>query len=99
MMNIRIHSKTIRTGVLSYEMGLTLTLLPIFLITIGGMTSVSASNGDVSCFERGIIDGEDHPFNQRTYDNCGDDYYQGFLEGCKVVEGNNRDVCESATDA
>ena len=99
MMDIRFHSKISRTGVLSYEIGLTLTLLPIFLITIGGMMSVSASSSEVSCFERGIIDGEDHPFNQRTHANCSDDYYQGFLEGCMSVEGNNRDVCESATDA
>jgi len=58
-----------------------------------------AGNGNVDCFERGITDGEDYPFNQETYNNCGDDYYTGYIEGCMSVEGNTRDVCESATDA
>ena len=66
----------------------------------GTLTTVNASSDDsVSCYERGIIDGEDHPFNQRTYDNCRDQYYQGFIEGCMSVDGNSRDVCERATDA
>jgi hypothetical protein len=68
--------------------------------TIGAMTTVNAnSNDNVSCYERGIIDGEDHPFSQKTHDKCGNEYYQGFIEGCLSVEGNNRDTCESATDA
>lgn len=99
MMKNRFRIEAYRIRGLSYEIGLILTLLPIFLITIGGITSVNASSNEVSCFERGIVDGEDHPFNHRTYDNCGDDYHQGFLEGCMSVEGNTREVCESATDA
>jgi hypothetical protein len=76
-------------------------LLPVLFIgTISNVSLVGASNDeDVSCYDRGYIDGEDHPFNQRTYDRCGDDYYQGFLQGCMSVEGNTRDTCESATDA
>jgi hypothetical protein len=99
MMKNRFRIETYRIRGLSYEIGLILTFLPILLITIGGMISVNASSNEVSCFELGIIDGEDHPFNQRTYDNCGNDYYQGFLEGCMSVEGNNMVGCESATDA
>jgi hypothetical protein len=61
---------------------------------------VNPSGGEqVSCYDRGFIDGEDYPFNQVTYDRCGDDYYHGFLQGCMSVEGNDRDICESATDA
>jgi hypothetical protein len=72
----------------------------ISLGIISNLSSVYASSDDVvNCYERGIIDGEDHPFNQGTYDRCGDDYYQGFLQGCISVEGNDRDICESATDA
>jgi hypothetical protein len=26
-------------------------------------------------------------------------YYEGFIDGCTSVEGNTREVCESATDA
>jgi hypothetical protein len=99
MMNNRFHSNATRTTVLSSKIGLAIILVPVFLITLGGITTVHASSDEVSCFEQGIVDGEDHPFNQRTYSNCGDDYYQGFLEGCMSVEGNTRDACESATDA
>ena len=76
-------------------------LLPVLFIgTISNVSLVGASNDeDVSCYDRGYIDGEDNPFNQRTYDRCGDDYYQGFIQGCRSVEGNTRDTCESATDA
>ncbi|WP_458719999.1 hypothetical protein [Candidatus Nitrosocosmicus sp. R] len=81
--------------------GMSIMLLPLlFMTTPGTLTTVNASSDDsVSCYERGIIDGEDHPFNQRTYDNCRDQYYQGFIEGCMSVDGNSRDLCESATDA
>ena len=82
--------------------GMWIMLLPLLLlmITTETLPTVNASSDDsVSCYERGIIDGEDHPFNQRTYDNCGDQYYQGFIEGCMSVDGNSRDVCESTTDA
>jgi hypothetical protein len=98
-MESRFHSNTNCTSVLSSKIGLALILVSVFLITFGEIMTVNASSNEVSCFERGVVDGEDHPFNQRTYDNCGDEYYQGFLEGCMSVEGNNMEVCESATDA
>ena len=81
--------------------GMSIMLLPLlFMTTTGTLTTVNASSDySISCYERGIIDGEDHPFNQITYDNCRDQYYQGFIEGCMSVDGNSRDVCESATDA
>ncbi len=79
-------------------------LIPLVLLvaTAGHQSFVygsNANNDEVNCFERGIIDGEDHPFSQRTYGSCGDDYYQGFIKGCISVEDNDRDTCESATDA
>lgn len=43
-------------------------LFPIVLLgsAVGSQISVNASsnNDEVSCYERGLIDGEDHPFNQ-----------------------------------
>jgi len=76
-------------------------LLPVLLLSQSSNVSLVNANGgeQVSCYDRGFIDGEDYPFNQNTYERCGDDYYQGFLEGCMSVEGNDRDICESATDA
>jgi hypothetical protein len=48
--------------------------------------------------------GQNGPFNDATYDHCGDEatgdqaYLDGFIDGCMSVEGNTRDICESATD-
>lgn len=58
-----------------------------------------------SCRNAGYDDGQNGPFSEPTYDHCGDEkggddaYYNGFIDGCMSVEGNTRDVCESATDA
>jgi hypothetical protein len=62
-----------------------------------GEDSNRGGGGD-NCFQRGYGDGEDHPFNQGTYKNCGDKYYKGFIRGCTSVKGNNVEICESATD-
>jgi hypothetical protein len=100
MIMIINNSNLKRFGISSHM--LLIGLIPIMLLgaTVGPQTAVYAgSNNEVSCYERGLIDGEDHPFSQSTYGKCGDDYYQGFIEGCMSVEGNDRSICESATDA
>lgn len=57
------------------------------------------------CYDSGYKAGQNGPFSQDTYDHCGDEiggddaYYLGFIDSCMSVEGNTRDVCESATDA
>jgi hypothetical protein len=33
------------------------------------------------------------------FDSCGSSYEHGFMEGCLSVEGNTKDVCNSAEDA
>jgi hypothetical protein len=95
------HSKANGAIDIIYKLRILWVLLPVLFIgTISNVSLVGASNDeDVSCYDRGYIDGEDHPFNQRTYDRCSDDYYQGFIQGCMSVEENTRDTCESATDA
>ena len=57
-----------------------------------------------NCGGDGYNDGQNGPFSQDRYDNCGDEggadaYYQGFIDGCMSVEGNTQKVCEQATDA
>jgi hypothetical protein len=85
-------------------------ILGVLLFTVFGLMSAgSVSNnlanaggdkrgGDGNCYKKGVSDGKDHPFNSRTFDKCGHDYYKGFIKGCTSVEGNTKDVCESATD-
>jgi hypothetical protein len=75
----------------------------------GSNSDNSGSNGDLAdwndnCRDAGYEDGQNGPFNQPTYDHCGDEeggdvsYYKGFIEGCMDAD-NTRDVCESTTDA
>lgn len=70
------------------------------------ITDLSAGKGwNDSCYDQGFSDGQNEPFSQATYDHCGEEeggadaYYEGFIDGCISIEGNTRDVCESATDA
>jgi hypothetical protein len=58
-----------------------------------------SSGSELNCYEKGFRDGEEYPFDHNTYDDCGDDYYRGFIEGCMSVEGNTGETCELATDA
>jgi hypothetical protein len=58
----------------------------------------SHSSDPVACEGDGLYDGKNGQFSQGLYDMCGDTYYDAFIEGCMSVEGNTRDVCESATD-
>jgi hypothetical protein len=49
------------------------------------------------CFNAGVTDGKDHPFDASRFDRCGKNYQDGFLKGCKDA-GNNEDTCQSAED-
>jgi hypothetical protein len=56
-----------------------------------------------TCYEGGVRDGKNGPFENEAYKECGDygngaeRYYEGFIDGCEDA-GNTKDVCESATD-
>jgi hypothetical protein len=50
------------------------------------------------CYNSGFNDGQDHPFDQIKFDECGSTYYSGFLSGCRSVQGNDVEICEIATD-
>ena len=69
----------------------------LFLVT---PTTLLAS-GKYDCFNTGYQDGQEHPFDRERYEECkaaASSYYHGFINGCMSVEGNTRDICESATD-
>lgn len=81
-------------------------LYPTLVVFATSNQEESNTENDYSdkCYNSGYNDGQNGPFSQGTYDHCGegngdDDYYSGFIDGCMSVEGNTRDVCESATDA
>jgi hypothetical protein len=50
------------------------------------------------CYDSGISDGQDQPFDQIKFDECGGTYYNGFISGCMSVQGNDLEICEMATD-
>ena len=55
-----------------------------------------------ACYNDGTAAGEDGDFSQELYEFCeqyGEEYYEGFIDGCMSVEGNTRQVCENAADA
>ena len=58
--------------------------------------------GTTAVEDTGFNDGQDGPFKGGTYGHCGNEangdeaYYDGFIDGCMSVQGNTRDVCESA---
>ena len=58
----------------------------------------ATSNSD-RCFQAGKDDGRNNGFSQSEFDNCGPSYEHGFMKGCMSVEGNTKDVCNSAEDA
>lgn len=73
-------------------------------LLIYAQTAEDEEDWNESCRDASFEDGRNGPFNDATYDHCGDGatgdkaYLDGFVDGCMSVEGNTRDVCESATN-
>lgn len=81
---------------------LTVVAIVISILTsVYGYSDAFATHGTdtASCKNDGIYDGKNNPFSQGLYEMCGDTYYDAYVKGCMSVEGNTRDMCESATDA
>ncbi len=79
--------------------------LSLSMIFAGQIMMVYASHGSsaIACEADGYEAGQDGPFSQELYNTCkeigaGEEYYDGFIEGCMDAD-NSREVCESATDA
>jgi hypothetical protein len=69
--------------------------------------SDSSSNGNSyrDGYQKGYEDGLDHPIDREIRDGDSghsqqyrEGYLDGFMDGCLDVEGNNRDICNSAMD-
>jgi hypothetical protein len=84
-----------------------MALLGIFSISATAYAQTEGDEDVGGCYNVGYSDGQNSEFSRYSFsDNCGptdnpeeNDYYNGFIDGCMSVEGNTRDVCESATDA
>ena len=89
------------SSIFSLNKNVIFVLLSIFLMTMTTVSTTAYAGGDKddSCAKKGLKDGKNHPFNQKTFEKCGDIYYIKFIKGCLSVEGNTKDICESAADA
>jgi hypothetical protein len=78
-----------------------ITIVVIILTSVYGYSGAFASHGTdtSSCEKDGVYDGKNNPFSQELFEMCGNTYHDAYIEGCMSVQGNTRDVCESATDA
>jgi hypothetical protein len=57
--------------------------------------------GKKVCYDAGYDDGRNRSFDSgKYYDDCTGEgeYEDGFIDGCMSVQGNTRDVCNSASD-
>ena len=61
-------------------------------------SSDNGINNPDRCFQAGKDDGRDSQFSQSEFNTCGSSYEHGFMKGCLSVDGNTRDVCNSAED-
>ena len=70
---------------------------------VGNMSAKKRSDDGINtpdrCFQAGKDDGRDSQFSQTEFDTCGSSYEHGFMNGCLSVDGNTRDICNSAEDA
>jgi hypothetical protein len=81
----------------------TIMLLLVLGSSAGNVNAKKSSDDATSnpdrCFQAGKDDGRDSQFSQSEFDTCGSSYEHGFMKGCLSVDGNTRDVCNSAEDA
>jgi hypothetical protein len=87
---------------------MTTVMMVLALILVPGSPSVNASikkgsddgiNNPNRCYQAGKDDGRDSQFSQTEFGTCGSPYEHGFMKGCLSVDGNTREVCNSAEDA
>ena len=103
---VSVRNKSVSSFSLVYILMMTViaTIASVNLSVYAQSTEDDEESLNDSCRETGFNDGQNGPFKGGTYDHCGNEangdkaYYDGFIDGCMSVEGNTRDVCESATD-
>jgi hypothetical protein len=83
----------------------------VSILTILMMAPMIAHAGEPltaeRCYDAGYRDGQDSPFSVTTFQECDTEskfadgqnqYQQGFLDGCISVEGNTKEICETAIE-
>lgn len=81
--------------------GLTTIVMAALLALVVGSPASNISlraKKHTECFNAGLNDGKDHPFDASRFDRCGKNYQDGFLKGCQSVKADSHEECESAED-
>jgi hypothetical protein len=73
------------------------SLAAILALVAGSPASNVYAKKHPECFNTGVSDGKDHPFDASRFDRCGKNYQDGFLKGCRDA-GNSAETCQSAED-
>jgi hypothetical protein len=73
-----------------------MTVLMLMLVSGLSANNVNAKK-HTECFNAGVSDGKDHPFDASRFDRCGKNYQDGFLKGCRS-SGNSEETCRSSED-
>ena len=76
-----------------------MTIIILILMLGSPAYNLSVYAKHTECFNSGVSDGKDHPFDASRFDRCGQDYENGFLKGCLSVQGNTKEVCSSVEDS
>jgi len=81
----------------------TIMLIIVLGLPVGNVSAKKSSDNGINnldrCVQAGKDDGRDSQFSQSEFDTCGSSYQHGFMKGCLSVDGNKRDVCNSAEDS
>jgi hypothetical protein len=80
---------------------MTSIMMAIMLMLVLGSPANNVSvyaKKHTECFNSGVSDGKDHPFDASRFDRCGQEYESGFMKGCLSVQGNTKEACSSAED-
>jgi hypothetical protein len=80
----------------------------IVLVAVAGLISQNTYAGEPPnadrCYDVGYQDGRNNPFSATTFEECDTEskfkdgqnqYKEGFLDGCKSVEGNKEEECKA----
>ena len=93
--------------IISRRTTILLTILAIVIFPLNQYVFAGGPSTIEACYDNGYRQGQDDPFDRGNYDSCErfrsdndgkNPYYEGFIDGCRSVEGNTEEICESATD-
>jgi hypothetical protein len=101
---MNIKNKDVRSALYVYPAAFVIVLA-------SGLISQNAYAGEPAtaedCYDVGYRHGQNYPFSSEAFEECDTElkfkdgqnqYEEGFLDGCKDVEGNTEEECENSIE-